>query len=739
MPVFATHPPPLRSFANNSPFKVVFSLSCLGPEQALFRFDPINLGKQMSLRSQILAIIVAPMLALAVIGGLKTQTDWARSQAAQSSQTLTTNATSLLGVVHALQVERGLSAGFLSSTSVATPPANLRDARAATNAATSDLPDGATSALAHLAPLSDLRAKVTQKSIPLGDMGGAYSNIIANILTDVSTALLHQNSAELEQISAGLVNLTYAKEMAGQQRAAGAAGFANKSFVPPVYRWFAETGAAETRLLDIAALSFKDHLPELDLSAGLAPTGVSDIRTQVLTAGASGPLPTLSAQEWFGKATQWISSLRDLEIQVAALMQDIATQEASAAQTTLRITLAAGLFSTLLSLLIGARLIRAFTRQFQELQSDMDRLAQKQFDFVPTNLHAQNEVGHLNQSLEQTRVALESAEQRLQASEQARIQDRGAFVSSLEDGLARLAEGDLDCTLEQPFSEEYETLRVSFNQSLTRLKSTIHEVLEAANNMTVGAAEISQAADHLSKRTESQAATLEETAAALEELTNSVQSSADGARSVETTMSHARKEAEASGTIVQNAVDAMAAIEKSSEKIAQIISVIDDIAFQTNLLALNAGVEAARAGEHGRGFAVVAQEVRHLALNSADAATEIKSLITDSSAHVQHGVGLVGDAGDALNNIVDRVNEISRLVSGIASGTVEQATGLKEINTNVHQLDDVTQKNAAMVEESTAAGHLLHTDATKLSNLMGQFNTGAQEAALDAPELRHAS
>lgn len=173
----------------------------------------------------------------------------------------------------------------------------------------------------------------------------------------------------------------------------------------------------------------------------------------------------------------------------------------------------------------------------------------------------------------------------------------------------------------------------------------------------------------------------------------------------------------------------MSTIEGSSDQIAQIIGVIDDIAFQTNLLALNAGVEAARAGEAGKGFAVVASEVRGLAQRSADAATEIKTLITESSKQVEQGVSLVGDAGKSIGTIVRRVNEISRLISDIANGAIEQSTGLGEINTGVSQLDNVTQQNAAMVEQATAAGHLLHADATKLFGLMARFELDQQTAA----------
>jgi methyl-accepting chemotaxis protein len=214
-----------------------------------------------------------------------------------------------------------------------------------------------------------------------------------------------------------------------------------------------------------------------------------------------------------------------------------------------------------------------------------------------------------------------------------------------------------------------------------------------------------------------------------------VKSAAEGARSVENTMSDAGAEAERSGQVVQNAVAAMSEIEKSSRHISQIISVIDDISFQTNLLALNAGVEAARAGEAGRGFAVVASEVRGLAQRSSDAAMEIKALISDSSKQVDGGVKLVGNAGEALESIVGQVSHITTLVSEIAEGAAEQSTGLYEINTGMTQLDQVTQQNAAMVEQSTAASHLLKSDATKLTELMSHFKFTQSEGAGRSPSM----
>ncbi|CRL12335.1 Dipeptide chemoreceptor protein [Phaeobacter italicus] len=309
-------------------------------------------------------------------------------------------------------------------------------------------------------------------------------------------------------------------------------------------------------------------------------------------------------------------------------------------------------------------------------------------------------------------------------------QETERMVAVLGDHLNELAQGKLNCRIDEPFAPEYAKLQSNFNATVDTLKGTIHQVLDATGSINNGATEISRSSDDLSNRTESQAATLEQTAAALEELTVSVKSAAEGAKNVEETMHKARAEAQSSGEIVRTAVSAMGHIEESSAQISRIIGVIDDIAFQTNLLALNAGVEAARAGEAGRGFAVVASEVRGLAQRSADAATEIKSLIAASSGQVEQGVDLVGKAGEAIEKIVERVNHISGLVSDIATGASEQANGLSEINLGVSQLDQVTQQNAAMVEEATAAGHMLRSDAETLARLMERFDlSGGVSAA----------
>jgi len=307
-------------------------------------------------------------------------------------------------------------------------------------------------------------------------------------------------------------------------------------------------------------------------------------------------------------------------------------------------------------------------------------------------------------------------------------------VDALRTGLARLREGDLTYSLTESLSPEYEQLREDFNAASRGLHDTIVDVSEMAAAMRGEVQDIVAAADDLSRRTEQQAATLEETAAAVAEITAAVGSASEGARRATEVVTEARGNAESSGAIVGDAVSAMDAISSSSDQISKIIGVIDDIAFQTNLLALNAGVEAARAGDAGRGFAVVASEVRALAQRSSEAAREISDLITTSGQHVKSGAHLVGQAGEALRQIAASVTGISDHVTEIVSSSQEQSTSLTEVNSAMGQLDQVTQQNAAMFEETTAASHALVRQADQLTAGIARFRV-----ARSAPPVRAGS
>jgi methyl-accepting chemotaxis protein len=297
------------------------------------------------------------------------------------------------------------------------------------------------------------------------------------------------------------------------------------------------------------------------------------------------------------------------------------------------------------------------------------------------------------------------------------------IIDGLSGGLKALADGNLTVRINDVSSERFGVLIEHFNASMVRLQETMSSIAANAEGVHTTAAEVTQASDDLAHRTEQQAATLEETAAALDEVTSTVRKTAEGANEARQLAANAKQDAESSTTVVHETVTAMNGIEHSAKQISNIIGVIDEIAFQTNLLALNAGVEAARAGDAGRGFAVVATEVRALAQRSADAAKEIKTLISSSGQQVQAGVRLVADTGKALGRIVEQVSKLNDLITEIAASARDQATNLDQVNNAVNQMDQVTQQTAAMVEQTTAASHSLAHEADALSRLAGQFKT----------------
>jgi PAS domain S-box-containing protein len=301
------------------------------------------------------------------------------------------------------------------------------------------------------------------------------------------------------------------------------------------------------------------------------------------------------------------------------------------------------------------------------------------------------------------------------------VTERVYAVDTIGEALNRVAGGDLTVSIDRAFAADFEALRKNFNEAVSQLNNTLTSVARSAEMIDSGSREMSHSASDLSKRTEQQAASLEETAAALDEITVNVKNASQRAEDARVATQEADKNASHSGQIVADAVGAMDRIEQSSGQISNIIGVIDDIAFQTNLLALNAGVEAARAGEAGKGFAVVAQEVRELAQRSAQAAKEIKDLIRNSSNEVTTGVKLVRETGEALRTIQDRIVAINDHMQAIASSAREQSTGLSEVNSAVNQMDQMTQQNASMVEESTAASATLAQEADMLRQMIGRF------------------
>jgi methyl-accepting chemotaxis protein len=506
---------------------------------------------------------------------------------------------------------------------------------------------------------------------------------------------------------------------------------------------FGDAFAANAKTLSKLSETDADQAKVADLTREAASVNsqqdslLAERRNPATAAKALADLSTV------GRLTQARAIFKSItDPQTAEIAADAALEK-SASNNAVTLLLAGGVATLLLSIALGWLLTREIAAPVVAMTGAMRRLSSGDNTVDVPAIGRGDEVGQMagavqtfkDAAIEKLRLEAEAADQRRSADEarergeveRARVAELQAqVVGDLATGLSRLASGVLTFRLSEPFSAEYEKLRSDFNAAMEQLQDTMKIVSANTAAIRSGTGEITQASDDLSRRTEQQAASLEETAAALDEITATVRKTASGAGEARDVVSQAKTDAEHSGAVVREAVSAMAEIETSAQQISQIIGVIDEIAFQTNLLALNAGVEAARAGDAGKGFAVVASEVRALAQRSAEAAKEIKALISASSQQVDKGVNLVGETGKALERIVTQVAQINGVVAEIAASAQEQATGLQQVNTAVNQMDQVTQQNAAMVEESTAAAHALAQETEELARLIGRFEVGEE-------------
>ncbi len=446
----------------------------------------------------------------------------------------------------------------------------------------------------------------------------------------------------------------------------------------------------------------------------------------------------------FEAAGQSIDTIWNLLSQFAEEQKTSAGTEREKANT---VSVFATVAGAAIAILAGIALVLTLKGPIGQITGAMRRLADGFLDTGISGEGRADEIGDMARALgvfkenalskirieaesEQQRAAAEAERARNDAEKQSLDQQIDFAVDALAAGLGRLAQGDLSRQIETPFTGRLEQLRQDFNVSLVRLQDTMGQIRTNALSIQRSGSEMLQSADALSKRTESQASSLEETAAAVEEITATVRSSAERAHEANLVVGTTKRSADSSADVVNNAIAAMGRIEGASRQIEQIIEVIDDIAFQTNLLALNAGIEAARAGEAGKGFAVVAQEVRELAQRSASAAREIKGLIEKSTSEVSAGSHLVQETGAVLASISQQIVTVSQHVDMMATASRDQAAALQEVNGSVNQMDQMTQQNASMVDLTTAASRKLAGDADTLMMLVEQFRLEADEQSM---------
>jgi methyl-accepting chemotaxis protein len=447
----------------------------------------------------------------------------------------------------------------------------------------------------------------------------------------------------------------------------------------------------------------------------------------------------------FTAASKQIDGTWNLLTEFAESQKASATVERKQANT---ISIGAVFAGILIAMAAGAALVVTLKGPIGQVTSAMRRIADGLLDTSIAGDKRPDEIGDMARALsifkdnalakvtmegeaEASRLSNEADRQRNEAEKQETARQIQFAVSALAEGLGNLAQGELRYTIDTPFAGDLDTLRSDFNRSIAGLRDTLHEIRNASGMIQDNGRQMAEASDDLSKRTEQQAASLEQTAAAVEEITATVKTASARAQETKDIVATAKKNADNSSSVVQNAIAAMSRIKDASGKISQIIDVIDGIAFQTNLLALNAGVEAARAGDAGKGFAVVAQEVRELAQRSAQAAKEIGGLISNSADEVAIGSRHVEDTGNALMEISRQIVDISGHVELIATSSREQSVSLTEVNSTINQMDQMTQRNAAMVEETNAATRQLSDEVDLLMNLVDRFR-------LDEAQAQHA-
>lgn len=705
-----------------------------------------------------------PLLALVADMSVRVVSNYSHYQQMEKIGGLAAAITRSSELINALQVERGLTAGFIGA-GAGPVPANLAGARKATDLeianfveiagvveAANEVLAGKSAQLKRgLDALADFRAGIDNRRVSGPESLKHYSAMIAELLSiNISAAELSPDAPIAEQIVA-LSSLSNAKERAGQERALVNGILNSGEMNEGQYLSLSNQIAAQDLLLgQFLETLGADSRPKYQVLLKQQDSGtVEGYRQKLLEKRNAIDEVGIAPADWFEATTKRIEKLHDVEVAVASDISGragaIATESRSAVFMMLLAAVLAVLGSLASVLIVG----RTISKPLGRLRAAMIAISGGELDTEIPGRERSDELGEMagtvevfrENALERVRLEAEAdanrslsekeriERERRQAKEAAEVK---FAVDNLATGLGALADGKLSYRIDTAFSEQLDKTRCDFNAAVERLEDTMRQVGRNTQAILSGSNEIQSAADDLSKRTEQQAASVEETAAAVVQVTSSMKESAARAEEAGHLVSRTKATAEQSGQVMRQAIAAMGEIETSSQEIGNIVGVIDDIAFQTNLLALNAGVEAARAGDAGKGFAVVAQEVRELAQRSAEAAKEIKTLITSSNQQVHSGVSLVGETSKVLEGMVAEVQDINDHVRSIVEAVSEQSRSLQEINTAVTTIDQSTQQNAAMVEQSTAATIGLTNEISSLNDLLAQFDVSGSDRAPEA-------
>ncbi|MFY0310717.1 methyl-accepting chemotaxis protein [Leisingera sp. D0M16] len=699
--------------------------------------------QHLSIKVKITMLLAAPLLLSLWFMGNKLIELYQRAQVNTVLAGELLESTSSL--VHSLQVERGISAGFLGGGSAVMPEALVKirqqndDAMAGflsklelvdREGLSTEAMQSFRAAQTELARKKEVRQQIASRSVPVRTAVEYYTNLNTALIQTGLSVAQKVDDPRISQEAVALSLYLRAKDAAGLERAAGAVGFAN-GWTPADFQVFVATHERFKerleRFLDFATAEDRNAVATLKSTPEMKR--FEEIRQAVLT---GGDLSGLDAETWFSAATDMLKVLRDKEsILIQHLEEDMAAYDA---QNKLLLTEMAIFAAVLLTVVLALSLViaRDMTKGLSVLNSALKKLASGDTSTEVPGASRRDEIGAVARNVVELRTVTQQKQEEETRAEEERREEILSVARRIGAALMDLQNKRLDNPIQEYFPVEFKSIRMDFNDSLKALSEAVSSIGELTSSVDESTKSIAEASMDLAHRTEAESATLEKTTHAMRELTASVQHSAENAGRAERLADSAQNGVASCDQVVKNTIVAMDKLQESSQEISQITKVIQDIAFQTNLLALNAGVEAARAGEAGRGFAVVASEVRMLAQRCADAVQQIDELTARSSEQVKNGATLVDQAGQAMSSVNEQVGEISSLVVEIAGNIKEQSVQMGDVNTAVGELEVMAQQNAAMAEQTTAATTSLSEQAQELRELVTQFTVPQASGSLPA-------
>jgi len=722
----------------------------------------------LKMRTRLILIVAVPLLGLLYFSISSTVEKAGFAREMGRLESLVDLSVKIGALAHELQKERGMTAGFLGSKGTrfanelpvqrnATDKTNgeLQKALAVFDATQFDarLKESLDEVARDMAEIGAKRTAVSGLGIPAPEAVGFYTRTIGKFLEIPAQAPTLSSDSQVGRLASAYTALLQAKERAGQERATLAGAFAADKLAPEVFARFLSIASAQDTFMQVfnsyalgeqkAFYKNKISGPDVDEVAAIKKAAVEKANEASLG---------IDSGNWFKVATVRIDLLKEVEDKLSGDLLGTTERLKGNAQALMILYIALSAGTLLVTLFFATYMIRALLRQIGGEPDYATEAVHKiaagdlSMDFVVNAGDTDSLLYSLKVMQESLRAIVaeiksivEAAAVRGDFSVKMNMEGKAGYTKELSELLNQLssvtdtglndvlhvanalAQGDLTQTITKEYVGVFGQTKDAVNGTVSNLKELVGQIKDATDTINTASKEIAAGNSDLSQRTEEQASSLEETASSMEELTSTVKQNAENAKQANQLAIGASDVAGKGGAVVGEVVVTMDSINESSRKIVDIISVIDGIAFQTNILALNAAVEAARAGEQGRGFAVVAGEVRNLAQRSAAAAKEIKTLIGDSVEKVEGGSKLVAQAGQTMEEIVTAIKRVTDIMSEITAASVEQSAGIEQVNLAITQMDEVTQQNAALVEEAAAAAESLEEQAQNLSVSVGTF------------------